>query len=136
MGSKGNRALLCLGSNWDKERNMERAAEMLRAHFVSICFSRPVYTEPVDSPLSAMFLNRIAVLYTEESPERIRDILKDIECRVGRRPEDKSRGSVPIDIDLLRWNDQVLKAEDLTRAYVQVGVRSLLAAGEDDEWCQ
>lgn len=33
MENKRNRVLLCLGSNWDKEKNMERAAEMLRAHF-------------------------------------------------------------------------------------------------------
>lgn len=38
MENKRNRVLLCLGSNWDKEKNMERAAEMLRAHFVLYSF--------------------------------------------------------------------------------------------------
>ncbi|WP_455621474.1 2-amino-4-hydroxy-6-hydroxymethyldihydropteridine diphosphokinase [Parabacteroides sp.] len=136
MENKRNRVLLCLGSNWDKEKNMERAAEMLRAHFVFIRFSQPVYTEPIDCSLSTTFLNRVAVLYSEESPARIKDVLKDIECRIGRKPEDKSCGRVPIDIDLLQWNDQILKAEDLTREYVLDGICSLLAAGEDDEWCQ
>ena len=117
MENKRNRVLLCLGSNWDKEKNMERAAEMLRAHFVFIQFSQPVYTEPIDCPLSTTFLNRVAVLYS-------------------RKPEDKSCGRVPIDIDLLQWNDQILKAEDLTREYVLDGICSLLAAGENDEWCQ
>ena len=125
MENKRNRVLLCLGSNWDKEKNMERAAEMLRAHFVFIQFSQPVYTEPIDCPLSTTFLNRVAVLYSEESPARIKDVLKDISC-----------GHVPIDIDLLQWNDQILKAEDLTREYVLDGICSLLAAGENDEWCQ
>ena len=133
MENKRNRVLLCLGSNWDKEKNMERAAEMLRAHFVFIQFSQPVYTEPIDCPLSTTFLNRV---YSEESPARIKDVLKDIECCIGRKPEDKSCGRVPIDIDLLQWNDQILKAEDLTREYVLDGICSLLAAGENDEWCQ
>ena len=115
---------------------MERAAEMLRAHFVFIQFSQPVYTESIDCPLSTTFLNRVAVLYSEESPVRIKDVLKDIECCIGRKPEDKSCGRVPIDIDLLQWNDQILKAEDLTREYVLDGICSLLAAGENDEWCQ
>ena len=127
MENKRNRVLLCLGSNWDKEKNMERAAEMLRAHFVFIQFSQPVYTEPIDCPLSTTFLNRVAVLYSEESPARIKDVLKDIVCCIGR---------VPIDIDLLLWNDQILKADDLTREYVLDGICSLLAAGENDEWCQ
>lgn len=135
MENKRNRVLLGLGSNWDKEKNMERAAEMLRAHFVFIRFSQPVYTEPIDCLLSTTFLNQVAVLYSEERPEQIRDVLKEIERRIGRTPEDKSRGRVPIDIDLLQWNDQVLKAGDLTRAYVLDGIRSLLAAGENDEWC-
>lgn len=81
-------------------------------------------------------LNRVAVLYSEESPAQIKDVLKDIECCIGRKPEDKSCGRVPIDIDLLQWNDQILKAEDLTREYVLDGICSLLAAGENDEWCQ
>ncbi len=136
MENKRNRVLLCLGSNWDKEKNMECAAEMLRAHFVFIRFSQPVYTEPIDCPLSTTFLNRVAVLYSEENPVQIKNVLKDIEYRIGRRPEDKSCGRVPIDIDLLQWNDLVLKAEDLTCGYVLDGIRSLLTAGENDEWCQ
>ena len=119
-----------------RQQRRERAAEMLRAHFVFIQFSQPVYTEPIDCPLSTTFLNRVAVLYSEESPARIKDVLKDIECCIGRKPEDKSCGRVPIDIDLLQWNDQILKAEDLTREYVLDGICSLLAAGENDEWCQ
>lgn len=136
MESKRNRAILSLGSNTNKEKNMERAAEMLRAHFVFIQFSQSVYTEPIDCPLSTTFLNRVAVLYSEKNPEEIRSILKDIECRVGRRPEDKSQGRVPIDIDLLQWNDHVLKAGDLARKYVLDGICSLLSAGDNDEWCQ
>lgn len=136
MESKRNRAILSLGSNTNKEKNMERAAEILRAHFVFIQFSQSVYTEPIDCPLSTTFLNRVAVLYSEKSPEEIRSILKDIECRIGRRPEDKSQGRVPIDIDLLQWNDHVLKAGDLARKYVLDGICSLLSAGDNDEWCQ
>lgn len=136
MENKQNRIILCLGSNWDKEKNMERAVEMLRAHFVFIRFSHPVYTEPVDCPLPIAFLNCVAVLYSEESLWQVKNVLKDIECRIGRKPEDKFHGRVPIDIDLLQWNDQVLKTEDLTRKYVLDGIRSLLSAGENDEWSQ
>ena len=80
--------------------------------------------------LSQFIRNRSIVHY------QIKDVLKDIECCIGRKPEDKSCGRVPIDIDLLQWNDQILKAEDLTREYVLDGICSLLAAGENDEWCQ
>lgn len=131
-----NRVILCLGSNLDKEKNMERAAEMLCARFIHIRFSRAVYTEPVDCPRAATFMNQVAILYSEKDADEIRDILKDIERAIGRKPADKYEGLVPIDIDLLQWNDRILKAGDLGRDYVIDGIRSLLAAGEDDEWCQ
>lgn len=115
---------------------MERAAEMLRARFVFVRFSRPVYTEPVGCLSPDLFLNQVALLYSDESAERIKESLKEMERRLGRKPEDKARGRVPIDIDLLRWNDRVLKADDLARSYVRDGIRSLLAAGEEDEWGQ
>lgn len=108
---------------------------MLRAHFVFIQFSASLYGTDRLSIINYI-LNRVVVLYSEESPARIKDVLKDIECCIGRKPEDKSCGHVPIDIDLLQWNDQILKAEDLTREYVLDGICSLLAAGENDEWCQ
>lgn len=131
-----NRVILCLGSNLDKEKNMERAAEMLCARFIHIRFSRAVYTEPMDCPRTATFMNQVAILYSEKDADEIRDILKDIERAIGRKPADKYEGLVPIDIDLLQWNDRILKAGDLGRDYVIDGIRSLLAAGEDDEWCQ
>lgn len=107
---------------------MGGAAEMLRAHFVLYSF------------LSQFIRNRLSIinyifwiewLFCIARRSEIKDVLKDIECCIGRKPEDKSCGRVPIDIDLLQWNDQILKAEDLTREYVLDGICSLLAAGED-----
>lgn len=129
MDNKRNRAILCVGSNLDKEKNMERAVERLRAHFISIRFAEPVYTESFDCLVPTTFLNQVAIVYSSESTEEIRSRLKEIERSLGRRPEDKALGRVPIDIDLLCWNDEILKPDDLRRDYVRVGIRSLL--GED-----
>lgn len=129
MDAKRNRAILCLGSNLDKEKNVERAVERLRAHFISIRFAEPVYTESFDCPVPTTFLNQVAMAYSFESAEEIRSRLKEIERALGRRPEDKALGRVPVDIDLLCWNEQVLKPDDLGRDYVLAGIRSLL--GDD-----
>ena len=45
---------------------MERGGDAGSAHLFFIQFSQPVYTEPIDCPLSTTFLNRVAVLYSEE----------------------------------------------------------------------
>ena len=125
--------VLGLGSNWDRERNMERAEESLRVRFPGIRFSGSRYTEPVGSSSPRMFLNQVACFYSEEPLEKVRDALKEIERGLGRKPEDKRLGSIPIDIDLLRWGDRVLKEDDWQRPYVREGARSLLPADEDDE---
>lgn len=83
-----------------------------------------------NSVWAAPFLNCVAIGYVSEDPEALRRILKAIEHRLGRRPEDKAAGRIPIDIDLLQWNEEVLKPADLSRGYVIQGIASLLSLRE------
>lgn len=122
---RGVEVLLGLGANVDRERNLGRARGMLRTRFPAIRFSEPVYTAPEDFPFPEPFLNQVALLYTDEAPEEVAAALKRIERAVGRRPEDKARGRVPIDIDLLCWDGRVLRPGDMARAYVREGMLGL-----------
>ncbi|MDF9831028.1 2-amino-4-hydroxy-6-hydroxymethyldihydropteridine diphosphokinase [Parabacteroides sp. PF5-6] len=116
-----NRIVLSFGSNSDKERNMDRAMTLLNRAFDSILFSERLETAPYGSLAgSAPFLNQLALAYTPLAAEEIVARLKTIEKEIGRRPEDKSGGLIPIDIDLLQWNDLILKPEDLKRNYIQI----------------
>lgn len=121
-----NRIILALGSNRDKAQNMERAAIQLCAHFISVRLGELICTEPVECPDAAPFLNQVVVAYTPEGPTETIAYLKQLEHMLGRKPEDKQKGSIPIDIDLLQWNDSILKPEDMKRAYILSGIHSLL----------
>ena len=59
--------------------------------------------------------------------EEVKAILKKIEKILGRTQEDKKRGIIAIDIDLLQWNHQVLKPDDLQREYIQKGIEAILS---------
>ena len=120
-----NRVIIGLGSNLDKEKNMAAAVRLLEDCFVSIRFSAAVYTEPVGMNNPALFLNRVAVAFTSEEPDRLVAALKQKERMLGRTTNGKSEGIIPIDIDLLQWNDLILKPEDLQREYVKAGIRFL-----------
>lgn len=120
-----NKIILSLGSNYDQEKNMTYAEHILRNKFVSIAFSHSVYTEPIGLTGSALFLNQVAVAYTSEQPDEIKHLLKSIEYSLQRKPGDKIIGIVPIDIDLLQWNDLILKPEDYKRDYIIDGIRTL-----------
>lgn len=123
-----NRVVLCLGSNLNRESKIEEASVLLRSYFDSICFSEAVYTESVgEESLSSPFLNQVAIAYTRYTPIEIHAALKQMEYVLGRRPEDKLKGLIPIDIDLLQWNEQILKEEDLKRSYIKESLDKLLS---------
>lgn len=130
-----NKVILCLGSNRDKERNIELADQLLRDHFISIYFSEVLYTEPINMRDPSLFLNQVAIAFTSEEPDQIIDVFKHIEKKLGRTPEDKQKENILIDIDLLQWNDCILKPLDLQRAYVQSALRTLPDAGQENERC-
>ena len=116
-----NYAYLCIGSNRDKAVNMRRAEAMLRAYFTTIRFSPLMETEAIGCPGAERYLNQVAICCCKEPLDEVQNALKRMEWEIGRRPTDKATGRMPIDIDLLQWNDQPLKPADLQRPYVQEG---------------
>ena len=60
-----------------------------------------------------------------DKEERVRKELKAIEQSAGRHPEDKKEEKISLDIDLLSFDDRVLKPEDLKREYVVKGLEEL-----------
>lgn len=128
-----NNVILCLGSNTDCEANLKSAVGLLRGYFGTIRFSEAAYTEPVGLPGSGLFLNQVAVAGTEASQEEVERALKDMEKRLGRMPDSKQKGQIPIDIDLLFWNGTILKPADWEKEYVQLLFRSVADRCHDDE---
>ncbi len=128
-----NNVILCLGSNTDCEANLKSAVSLLRGYFGTIRFSEAAYTEPVGLPGSGLFLNQVAVAGTEASQEEVERALKDMEKRLGRMPDSKQKGQIPIDIDLLFWNGTILKPADWEKEYVQLLFRSVADGCHDDE---
>lgn len=128
--SNVNRVILSLGSNQDSDENIECAAIELEAHFMSIHFSEPVYTHPVgDFPDALPFLNQVAIGYTKEDPTGLRELFKEIEQLLGRNPQDDKVCKIPINIDLLLWNNQNFKPEEMRRDFILSAIRGLLGKG-------
>jgi 2-amino-4-hydroxy-6-hydroxymethyldihydropteridine diphosphokinase len=53
--------------------------------------------------------------------------LKSWEAECGRTPESKQKGVVPIDLDIVMWNSEVVRPVDYSRSYVSMGIAQLLA---------
>ena len=117
--------ILCLGSNLDAATRLSAARNALLSHFPNIRFSQEMVTEAIGSGFLSPFHNQVARLTTPLDAENVRTILKGIEKAQGRLPEDKANGIVKLDIDLLTFNNLILKPNDLEKDFVLKGISSL-----------
>ena len=119
-----------MGSNFDAATRLSAARSVLLSHFPDICFSQEMVTEAIGSGFLSPFHNQVARLTTPLDAASVRNLLKGIEQAQGRLPEDKPNGIVKLDIDLLKYDDCVLKPEDMEREFVLVGMRELFGMVE------
>ena len=119
--------VLCLGSNYNRHLHMEEARKALMELFPTIRFSEEMTTEAIGDKFLSPFSNQVAKLETSLTIEEIRNLLKKIEKDNRRHPEDKEQGIVKLDIDLLTFDDLILKPNDMEKDYVLEGISSLQA---------
>ena len=117
--------LLCVGCNLDRTAHMTSARRDLENHFPGIRFGTEMETEAIGSGFLSPVCNQGALLRTPLSAQEVRTLLKRIEQNHGRMPEDKAQGIVKLDIDLLKYDDVVLKPADLDKPYVLAGMEEL-----------
>lgn len=116
---KLNKYLIIIGSNTDKEKNIDLATNCLEdipgTHFIG----NTIDTEPVNMPNSLTFLNKGFVMFSDIDIEELNTLCKNIERKAGRTPEDKKHGIVKLDVDIVIANNKVLKPCDLEREYAR-----------------
>jgi 2-amino-4-hydroxy-6-hydroxymethyldihydropteridine diphosphokinase len=102
------RAYLSLGSNQDAEAHLARAFEELRARFGEVAFSSVLRTPAVgfDGP---DFLNAAAIIDSDLGPVELDAWLHALEDAHGRRRDVPRFSSRPLDIDIVFYDDLVLR---------------------------
>lgn len=113
-----NKALLSIGTNENREENLSLCHLLLDKEFEDIRYSHTSVTSPYGSVYKEDFLNQLAIIYTHKAKEEVALLLKNIEKKIGRKVSDKKKGVVKIDVDLVIWNEEVLKPSDISRSYI------------------
>lgn len=112
--------LLCLGSNSESRYHLKNAEIALNEFLPEIYWGEIIETkaegETADSP---PYLNRLALLHTSLGINELKRLFKQIEKENGRMEESKKNGIIPLDIDLLAYDDQLLKPKDLEKEYMK-----------------
>jgi 2-amino-4-hydroxy-6-hydroxymethyldihydropteridine diphosphokinase len=136
------RAVISLGSNVDKEKNMPAAVALIRERCGLLAVS-PVYeTLPMGLHNQSNFFNAAALVETALSPAELKkEVLDWLEDRLGRVRQPDRNAPRTIDADLTLYGDEVLDYKghhvpdpDLLRfAHVAVPVADLLPDGHHPE---
>ena len=111
--------IISLGSNTFPEQHIEQAICLLRQAFGELMVTRQLWTEPIGMESSA------------RSMQQVQEELKRIEVLCGRKPEDKAKGTVVVDADLLLYNDTRCHLNDWQRDYVKILMAELDASYAD-----
>jgi GTP cyclohydrolase-4 len=107
-------AYLCLGSNLGKREENLRQALAVLSQKVNLEEVSSIYeTEPVGYKEQPLFLNLVCRITTKLPPEQLLHLAKDIETSMGRVPSFPNAPR-PIDIDILFYEDRIMKTPDFT----------------------
>ena len=105
-------AWLGLGSNIDAEAHIRAGIQELMEKFDSTTLS-PVYTSTAVGFDGEDFINLVARVETDMHPLALRQYLRDFEDRNGRKRDVPKFSDRSLDIDILLYDDLVLRSPKL-----------------------
>jgi 2-amino-4-hydroxy-6-hydroxymethyldihydropteridine diphosphokinase len=105
-----HRALILLGSNIDRERNIPQAVQMLSSHpALRLLASSDLYESAAVGGTGPQprFSNSAALVETGLAPAALRDTLREIEAALGRVRIADKYAPRPIDLDIVLYDSFV-----------------------------
>lgn len=111
-----NKAYLLTGSNMgDRLNYLQQAIELLQLNGCNILTRSTVYeTAAWGNTEQQAFLNQALLIETEMQAVELLALLLDIEKKIGRERGKDKYGPRIIDIDILLFNTEVIKTQELT----------------------
>lgn len=110
-----------------KVSNVNRALELLNnSEGVQVKQTSSLYeTEPVGIKEQPWFVNAVARLETSLQPQKLHDLCKEIEKKMGRK-EGLRWGPRLIDLDILLYGQEIIETEELTIPHPQLHKRAFV----------
>lgn len=119
-------ALLSLGANTPNKREAITNAIKAIGQIASITAQTPIYETPAEGSIVAQpYANALLLITTAGEYATLRETFKNWEKETGRTPQSKLQGIVPLDIDIIKWNDTLLKERDMEYEYMKKGLQLL-----------
>jgi len=110
----------------DRQANLDMAISLLSQRMRMGSVSSVYDTEPVGNVNQPRFLNMACQVFTMLPPQSLLTLAKAIESKLGRTFVQKSNMPRPIDIDILFYDNQVLKTPELTIPHPRLTERAFV----------
>lgn len=114
-----HKVLISLAANCDHEKNLSEARRRLEQVLSSITYTHELFTEPISSSSQTPYLNQLATGLTDLSADELCQWFKDTEIQMGRTEEVRRSGLVPIDLDLMQYDNEHYHLRDWERKYIK-----------------
>ena len=115
-----NSLVLSIGSNSkDREWQVKNCITWLKGNLDGVTTSY-IYNTKADNGVAPDYLTaEMKAKCREELPE-ITGMLKKYETVCGRTPMSKKKGDIPMDLDIIIWNDEIIREADYNQPYFQI----------------
>ena len=121
-----NHALISLAANDEKKETTIAHALRLIESYCVILNQTPVYrSEAAGESQQPSYANALLQVETDQEYEELRRRFKSLEHDAGRTPASKESGIIPLDIDIISWNETLLKNKDMEYDYMKKGLHLL-----------
>ena len=117
MCNREHHIIISLASNEQQAEHLAKAREQLERFLGNLHFTAEHWTDPIHSHRRERYLNQLCRGTTTMSANRLNEVLKEIELRLGRTRNDD--GIVAIDLDLLQYDEERYHQRDWERDYVK-----------------
>ena len=115
---------ISLATNFEQERNLSEAHERLRQILFEARYTNAIWTEPYKRKLSAKYINQLVYAKTTLNAEELISVMKAIETSMGRTAQQREKGIVTIDLDLMEHDGVRYHLEDWQRPYIKMLLES------------
>jgi len=121
-----NTAIIGLGSNIAPKINIKKAKKVISGQFHVEKESKFIQTKPIGYVKQDNFINGCLLINTELSLEQLKQILKDLEKKLGRKASKIKYGPRTIDLDIVVFNGWIIDQDFYERDFLKTAVLELL----------
>lgn len=123
--------ILSLASNCQQQENLAKAQKRLDQVLFDLNYTQIIWNKPYkcstsesdnhsnDEITSPLYVNQLLYARTTLTIDELNTTLKQIEQEMGRTPQAKSLGIVPIDLDLMKYDTTRYHLDDWERPYIK-----------------